>query len=77
MQYADVILPLGFDGLYTYSIPPALKEKVKPFVRVIVPLGKSQTYTGVVAVLHDNNPATKTDSSGKSRCFQLRSVRKP
>lgn len=74
MQYADVILPLGFDGLYTYSIPPALKEKVKPFVRVIVPLGKSQTYTGVVAVLHDNNPATKTDSSGKSRCVAIKDI---
>lgn len=56
MKYVDVILPLGVEGLYTYSVPVHLEGRVEPFVRILVPLGKSKTYTGIVANVHDNTP---------------------
>lgn len=48
MKYVNVILPLGIDGLYTYSVPEGLECQVVPFIRVKVPLGISKTYTGLV-----------------------------
>ena len=46
MTYANIILPLPLDGLFTYSVPDALAPKVQVGVRVIVPLGKSKRYVG-------------------------------
>lgn len=37
-------------------MPEALEASVQPFVRVIVPLGKSKTYTGIIVRLHDQRP---------------------
>ena len=48
MKYVNVILPLGIDGLYTYSVPESMENDVVPFIRVKVPLGISKTYTGLV-----------------------------
>lgn len=61
MTYADVILPLGLEGLFTYAVPQQLVEKTKPFVRVIVPLGKSKTYTGLAVRLHSDAPREGID----------------
>ena len=55
-MYADVILPLPLDGLFTYSIPAALEEQVKFGVRVRVPFGRSKHYVGLVARTHDEQP---------------------
>lgn len=48
MKYVNVILPLGIDGLYTYSVSESMEKDVVPFIRVKVPLGISKTYTGLV-----------------------------
>ena len=56
MHFADIILPLPLDGLFTYSIPAALEEQVKFGLRVRVPFGRSKHYVGVVACIHDNKP---------------------
>ena len=56
MRYVDVILPLPLDGLFTYALPDALGGGAVPGVRVLVPLGRSKTYTGVVVRLHDSKP---------------------
>lgn len=56
MKYADVILPLGFEGLFTYSVPQGMEQAVKAYTRVIVPLGKSKTYTGIIGRIHDEQP---------------------
>lgn len=56
MKFVDVILPLGFEGLFTYSVPERLQNEIKPLVRVIVPLGKSKTYSGITAKVHDIEP---------------------
>ncbi len=56
MTYADIILPLPLDGLFTYSIPSALEKRTVPGVRVLVPFGKSKRYIGIVAKVHGNKP---------------------
>lgn len=49
MTYANIILPLPLEGLFTYGVPDALASRVQVGVRVRVPLGKSKTYVGIVA----------------------------
>ena len=56
MHFADVILPLPLDGLFTYSIPAALEEQVKFGVRVRVPFGRNKYHVGLVARTHDEEP---------------------
>ena len=54
MKYVDVILPLPLEGLFTYGVPQHLQGRVLPGMRVLVPLGKTKTYTAVVARVHDD-----------------------
>ena len=56
MKYVEAILPLPLDGLYTYSVPSAMAQAVVPGVRVLVPLGRTKTYTAVVLHAHDTKP---------------------
>lgn len=58
MTYADIILPLPLEGYFTYAVPEAMRERLRPGCRVRVPLGKTKTYTGIVAQLRDALPAT-------------------
>lgn len=74
MLYADIILPLGFEGLYTYSVSPMLEAQVKPFVRAVVPLGRSQTYTGVIVSVHCNRPASAPDADGNVREMAVKDI---
>lgn len=60
MLYVNVILPLPLEGTFTYSLPTALADKVGLGVRVIVPLGKSKTYTAMAVRVHDNKPEFET-----------------
>ena len=46
MTYADIILPLPLDSLFTYSVPDSLAGRVGQGIRVLVPFGKSKTYVG-------------------------------
>lgn len=55
LKYADVILPIAFDG-FTYLVPPEMENKVVRGRRVVVPLGKNKIYTGVVLNVHGNEP---------------------
>jgi primosomal protein N' (replication factor Y) len=54
--FADVILPLPLDGMFTYSVPPSLEEQVQRGVRVLVPLGRNKTYVGIVSEKHNRAP---------------------
>lgn len=56
MTYADVILPLPLEGLFTYSVPQQMEASVCPGVRVLVPLGRSKSYVGMVARVHGDAP---------------------
>ena len=54
MKYADVILPLPLQGTFTYAIPDNMQVAVG--MRVLVPLGRSTTYVGLVDRIHDVQP---------------------
>ena len=56
MRYADVILPLPLEGFFTYKVPDSIQTDELVGCRVVVPFGKSKTYVGLVARLHDNEP---------------------
>ena len=52
MTYADIILPVPLDGLFTYSVPAPMEGQVRFGVRVLVPFGPKITHVGVVARVH-------------------------
>ena len=54
MHYADLILPVPLQGLFTYAIPEGMSVGVG--MRVLVTFGRSKTYLGVVAKVHDVKP---------------------
>lgn len=56
MVYADIILPLPLEGVFTYSVPDGMTSAVKSGMRVVVPLGRSKKYMGVVLKVHDVKP---------------------
>lgn len=58
MTYADVIVPVPIDGLFTYSVPAQLAGKVSVGMRVVVQFGKSKEYSAIVARVHGDTPAT-------------------
>ena len=55
-MFADVILPVPLDGLFTYSVPQQLETQVKVGVRALVPFGRNKTYVGIVAKTHLQAP---------------------
>ena len=55
-HFADVILPVPLQGLFTYSLPPDLAERARAGSRVVVPFGTKKTQTGLIARLHDRAP---------------------
>lgn len=57
MVYADIILPLPLEGVFTYSVPDGMTAAVKPGMRVVVPFGRSKKYIGVVLRTHGEKPS--------------------
>jgi len=55
-MYVDVILPLPLYGLFTYKVSPEHEPFIKTGVRVLVPLGKSKRYIGIIHSINDNPP---------------------
>ena len=55
-MFADVILPLPLDGVFTYSVPQPLEGQVRRGVRVLVPLGRNKTYVGIISETHQRAP---------------------
>lgn len=56
MLYADVIVPLAVDGMYTYAVPVALEKVVKPGCLVLVAFAGNKKYTAIVGRLHEQKP---------------------
>ena len=54
MHYADLILPVPLQGLFTYAIPEGMRVRVG--MRVLVPFGRNKTYMAIVAKVHDVKP---------------------
>ena len=55
-MFADIILPLPLDGVFTYSVPQSLEGQVIRGVRVLVPLRRNKTYVGIITEVHDKKP---------------------
>ena len=53
-MYADVILPVPLQGLFTYTVPEGMT--VSEGMRVLVGFGRSKTYIGLVARVHHVKP---------------------
>jgi primosomal protein N' (replication factor Y) len=56
MKYVEVILPLPLDGTFTYAVGDVWSSKIKPGVRLLVPLGKSKRYIAVAVCMTDQKP---------------------
>lgn len=54
--FADLILPLALQQLYTYRVPHDLHALIAPGQRVTVPFGKSKMYTALVHSVHQRKP---------------------
>lgn len=55
--FANVILPLPLNKLFTYGIPEEFEQAVKPGSRVIVQFGRKKLYSAIVREIHQNKPA--------------------
>ena len=55
--FANVILPLPLNKLFTYGIPEEFEQAVKPGSRVIVQFGRKKFYSAIVREIHQNKPA--------------------
>ncbi len=56
MKFVDVILPLPLEGMFTYSLPEDLQDRNLFGYRLLVPLGKTKTYTAIAVKCHDDKP---------------------
>ncbi len=54
--YADIIMPLSLDELYTYRVPEGMRKEVERGSIVVVPFGKKNRYTGIVYKVHNKKP---------------------
>ncbi len=54
--YADIILPVPAEGIFTYRIPGSIRDNIVPGMRVIVPFGSRKFYTGIVRKVHHTPP---------------------
>lgn len=64
MRYVEVILPLPLEGTFTYVVPDALLDKVVPYVRLLVPFGKTKTYIGICDTYPSDHPNNNDDNDG-------------
>ncbi len=54
--FAEVLLPLPIPGTFTYRVPFALNDAVKPGQRVSVQFGSRRVYAGLITELHEHPP---------------------
>lgn len=56
MKYADVIVPLAVQGMYTYAVPESLEEELRKGMLVLVAFAGNKKYTALVYNLHNVKP---------------------
>lgn len=57
MRYADVIVPLAVEGMYTYTVPVSLESEVREGTLVLVSFaGNKRVYRLVWGRIHDQAP---------------------
>lgn len=60
MNYADIILPVPLQKLFTYSIPDSMVDTINIGSRVVVHFGKKKSYSGIVYSIHQEKPDYET-----------------
>lgn len=60
LTFADILLPVPVNRLFTYGVPDALLEAARPLHRVIVPFGERKIITGIIMRLHNTPPDFET-----------------
>lgn len=55
-HYADIILPVPLQQLFTYGIPDEMMDSIRIGSRVVVPFGRSKSYSGIVRHIHQDKP---------------------
>ncbi|MGQ9846130.1 MAG: replication restart helicase PriA [Bacteroidales bacterium] len=58
--YVNVVLPLGIEGTFTYSVPKEWATQVEVGKRVIVQFGKKKIYTAIIISVHKDSPGYET-----------------
>ena len=58
--YADVILPVPLNELFTYLVPESLQQLAVEGARVYVPFGKTRRLTGIIVRIHSEKPSAHT-----------------
>ncbi|MBK7797376.1 MAG: primosomal protein N' [Saprospiraceae bacterium] len=58
--FAEIILPLGVAGKFTYFIPEQFRDSIQLGMRVEVSFGRKKHYTGIVVALFQSTNQTKT-----------------
>lgn len=56
MKYADVIVPLAVEGVFTYAVPDELEKVVREGALVLVSFAGNKRYTALVTGVHDRKP---------------------
>ncbi len=56
----DVLLPINVETTYEYLVPKEFEDKIKTFIRVLVPLGKSKTYSGLIVNINKEKKETSS-----------------
>ncbi|MBS1508138.1 MAG: primosomal protein N' [Bacteroidetes bacterium] len=55
--FADLVIPVPIDKLFTYRVPAAFNDKIKAGQRAIVQFGAKKIQTGIIVRLHNQPPA--------------------
>ncbi|HEX6545738.1 MAG TPA: primosomal protein N', partial [Bryobacteraceae bacterium] len=56
--YCDVALPVPLDQIFTYEIPPEMRDAVRRGCRVLAPFG-ARNLVGIILQVHDRPPQQK------------------
>ncbi len=55
-KFADIILPVPLQRLFTYSIPDEMLPTIVVGSRVLVQFGRKKSYSGIVSRIHEEAP---------------------
>jgi len=56
--FADIILPLPVEGVFTYRVPFEMNDWVAQGKRVLVQFGTRKVYAALVNKVHENIPSS-------------------
>ncbi len=59
-MFADLIIPVPLQKLFTYEVPQSMASLVKRGCRVLVQFGKKKYYAGIVMRVHNEKPDYET-----------------